>query len=60
MPFDIFFRLKAAGKFYESVIYDGSAHGFMRSEKQPGATEADKKAREAAWAKLKELTPKFR
>jgi carboxymethylenebutenolidase len=53
-------QMKAAGKFYESVIYDGSAHGFMRSGEQPGATEADKKAREAAWAKLKELTPKFR
>jgi carboxymethylenebutenolidase len=49
-------QMKAAGKFCETVIYEGAAHGFMRSGEQPGATEADKKARDAAWAKLKALT----
>jgi carboxymethylenebutenolidase len=49
-------QMKAAGKFYEIVTYEGAAHGFMRSGEQPGATEADKKARDAAWAKLKALT----
>jgi carboxymethylenebutenolidase len=53
-------QMKAAGKFYEPVTYEGAAHGFMRTGEQPGATEADKKARAAAWAKLKGLTPKFR
>jgi carboxymethylenebutenolidase len=53
-------QMKAAGKFYETVIYDGAAHGFMRSGEQPNATEADKKAREAAWAKIKSLVPKYR
>jgi carboxymethylenebutenolidase len=53
-------QMKAAGKFYEPVTYEGAAHGFMRSGEQPGATAADKKARDAAWAKIKELTPKFR
>ncbi len=53
-------QMKAVGKFYETVIYEGAAHGFMRSGEQPGATEADKKAREAAWVKLKALQPKFR
>jgi carboxymethylenebutenolidase len=53
-------QMKAAGKFYEIVTYEGSAHGFMRSGEQPGATEADKKARDAAWAKLKSLAPKFK
>jgi carboxymethylenebutenolidase len=53
-------QMKAAGKFYETVIYEGSAHGFMRSGEQPNATEADKKARDAAWIKLKALTAKFK
>lgn len=53
-------QMKAAGKFYEPVIYDGAAHGFMRTGEQPGATEADKKARDAAWAKIKSLMPKFK
>jgi len=53
-------QMKAAGKSYEKVIYEGAAHGFMRSGEQPDATEADKKAREAAWAKIKSLMPKFK
>jgi carboxymethylenebutenolidase len=53
-------QMKAAGKFYEPVIYEGAAHGFMRSGEQPDATEADKKAREAAWAKLKILSAKYK
>jgi carboxymethylenebutenolidase len=53
-------QMKAAGKFYEIVTYDGAAHGFMRSGEQPGATEADKKARDAAWVKLKALTAKYK
>ena len=53
-------QMKAAGKFYETVIYDGATHGFMRSGEQPDATEADKKARDAAWVKLKALTVKFK
>lgn len=53
-------QMKAAGKFYDPVIYEGAAHGFMRSGEQPGASEADKKARDAAWIKLKELQAKFK
>jgi len=53
-------QMKAAGKFYEIVTYEGAAHGFMRSGEQPNATEADKKARDAAWAKIKTLTAKYR
>jgi carboxymethylenebutenolidase len=53
-------QMKAAGKFYEVVIYEGAAHGFMRSGEQPDATEADKKARDAAWVRLKAITPKFK
>jgi carboxymethylenebutenolidase len=53
-------QMKAAGKFYETVIYEGAAHGFMRSGEQPNPTEADKKARDAAWIKLKTLTTKHK
>ena len=53
-------QMKAAGKFYETVIYEGAAHGFMRTGAQPNPTEADKKARDAAWVKLKALAPKYK
>lgn len=53
-------QMKAAGKFFEAVTYEGAAHGFMRSGEQPNASEADKKARDAAWARIKGLTPKFK
>jgi len=52
-------QMKAAGKFYEVVTYEGAAHGFMRAGEQPGATEANQKARAAAWAKLKALRANF-
>jgi carboxymethylenebutenolidase len=42
------------------VTYDGAAHGFMRAGEQPDATEPNRKARAAAWVKLKELEQKFR
>ncbi len=52
-------QMKAAGKFYEVVTYEGAAHGFMRAGAQPGATEANQKARAAAWEKLKALRANF-
>lgn len=52
-------QMKAAGKFYEVETYAGAAHGFMRSGEQPDATEADRKARDAAWIKLKALATKY-
>jgi carboxymethylenebutenolidase len=53
-------RMKAAGKFFDPVIYEGAGHGFMRSGEQPNPTEADKKARAEAWVKLKALREKFK
>jgi len=47
--------MKAAGKFYETVMYEGAAHGFMQSGARPDAPEADKKAWDASWIKLKAL-----
>ncbi|MGI6456422.1 MAG: dienelactone hydrolase family protein [bacterium] len=42
-------QMKEAGKKYEPVIYEGAGHGFMRSGEEPGAEEANKKARDEAW-----------
>jgi carboxymethylenebutenolidase len=52
-------KMKAAGKTYDPVIYDGAGHGFMRGGEDPTSTAAthaaDVKARDAAWAKIKPL-----
>ena len=49
--------MKAAGKTYEPVIYKGAGHGFMRSGEptNPAVREADRKARDEAWARWKDL-----
>jgi carboxymethylenebutenolidase len=49
--------MKAAGKFYEPVTYDGAGHGFMRAGEDPANTvPGNKTAREQAFARLvKEL-----
>lgn len=50
--------LAAAKKAYDPVIYEGAGHGFMRAGEAPDAKPADKKAREAAWKRIKELLGK--
>ena len=49
--------MKAAGKKYEPVIYKGAGHGFMRSgdPANPNFREADRRARDEAWARWKKL-----
>ncbi len=48
--------MKAAGKFYEPVTYDGAGHGFMRAGQAPDATPANKKAFDEGFSRLlKEL-----
>jgi len=47
--------MKEASKTYEPVIYDGAGHGFMRQGEDPKGREADKKARDEAWKRWKEL-----
>lgn len=45
--------MKAAGKIYEPVTYDGAGHGFMRAGEDPGNTNpANKTAREQGFARL--------
>jgi len=57
--------MKEAGKTYEPVTYEGAGHGFMRAGEDPTATEAtpeqkamkeaNKKARDEAWVRWKDL-----
>jgi len=51
--------MKTAGKTYEPVTYEGAGHGFMRAGEAPDAAEANKKARDEAWQRLKELLKKI-
>jgi carboxymethylenebutenolidase len=50
--------MKAAGKTYEPVVYDGAGHGFMRGGEQPDARPGDKKGRDEAWQRWKGLLKK--
>jgi carboxymethylenebutenolidase len=50
--------MKAAGKTYDPVIYEGAGHGFMRAGEAPDANEANAKARSEAWARWKSLLEK--
>ena len=47
--------MKTLGKTYMPVIYEGAGHGFMRVGEAPDASEANKKARDQAWKRWKEL-----
>ncbi|HXW18517.1 MAG TPA: dienelactone hydrolase family protein [Candidatus Acidoferrales bacterium] len=55
---DTISEMKAAGKIYEPVTYDGAGHGFMRAGEAPDASDANKKARDDAWKRWKTLLAK--
>lgn len=50
--------MKAAGKTYEPITYDGAGHGFMRAGEAPDASEGNSKARAESWKRWKELLAK--
>jgi carboxymethylenebutenolidase len=52
-------RMKAAGKTYEPVTYDGAGHGFMRAGAAPDAARANKKAHDEGWKRWKDLLGKI-
>jgi carboxymethylenebutenolidase len=47
--------MKAAGKTFEPVLYDGAGHAFMRLGEDEKPTPANKKAMEEAWARMLSL-----
>jgi carboxymethylenebutenolidase len=51
--------MKQAGKTYEPVTYTGAGHGFMRAGEAPDASPANKKGRDDAWKRVKELLKKL-
>jgi carboxymethylenebutenolidase len=55
--------MKAAGKTYEPVKYEGAGHGFMRAGEDPNAQgdnkEANKKAHDEGWERLKSVLGKL-
>src|SRR5580704_4933330 len=52
---DTIAAMKAAGKTYEPVTYEGAGHGFMRAGEAPDATDANRKARDDSWKRWKTL-----
>jgi carboxymethylenebutenolidase len=56
-------KMKAAGKTYDPVVYEGAGHGFMRGGEDSTTSApthpADVKARDEAWKKLKEVVGKL-
>jgi carboxymethylenebutenolidase len=55
---DAITNMKAAGKTFDPVTYDGAGHGFMRAGEAPDANDANKKARTDAWERWKSLLAK--
>jgi carboxymethylenebutenolidase len=51
-------QMKALGKAFEPVTYDGAGHGFMRAGEAPDANDANRKARMDAWERWKQLLGK--
>ena len=47
--------MKAAGKTYEPVTYDGAGHGFMRAGEAPDASAENSAARQAGFRRMIEL-----
>ena len=50
--------MKAAGKAYDPVIYDGAGHGFMRAGQAPDASDANKKAYDDSFKRMVALLAK--
>ncbi|HEY1583633.1 MAG TPA: dienelactone hydrolase family protein [Chthoniobacterales bacterium] len=51
--------MKELGKTYQPVTYPGAGHGFMRAGEAPDASEANRRARDAAWERWKSLLQKL-
>jgi carboxymethylenebutenolidase len=52
-------QMAAAKKTYEPVTYDGAGHGFMRAGEDPKGSAENKKARDEAWQRWKDLLNKI-
>jgi carboxymethylenebutenolidase len=48
-------RMQELGKTYDYEIYDGAGHAFMRRGDDPDGSDANTRARDAAWDRLERL-----
>lgn len=48
-------NMASAGKIFDYEIYNGAGHAFMRSGEDPKGDQANVAARNAAWAKMKNI-----
>lgn len=53
-------EMKAAGKFYQPVVYAGAGHGFMRAGEAPDATPGNRKAWQQAWRRWRRILARLR
>ena len=51
--------MKKTGKTFDPVTYDDAGHGFMRMGETLDASEPNRKARDAAWERWKNLLKKL-
>jgi len=51
--------MSEAKKTYAPVVYEGAGHGFMRAGEAPDSNAGNKKARDEAWARWKDLLKKL-
>ena len=51
--------MKKAGKSFDPVTYPGGGHGFMRAGEDPSGTDGNRKAREAAWKRVRDILAKI-
>ena len=51
--------MKKEKKKFEPVVYENAGHGFMRSGEAPDASAGDKRARDEAWTRWKNLLGKL-
>jgi carboxymethylenebutenolidase len=51
--------MEKLGKVYEPMTYAGAGHGFMRAGEDPAGNAPNKKAREDAWKRVKEILAKI-
>lgn len=51
--------MKAAGKFFEPITYEGAGHGFMRAGEDPAGSDANKQARAEAWKRIRAILAKL-
>lgn len=47
--------MKAAGKVFEPVTYEGAGHGFMRAGEDPAGSAENKRARTDAWVRIRKI-----